>query len=71
MVMRQNGTAHDGKVCIGAQEVMREELNEIKKLYKGCSLDLHRYMLAAENDTVLIIIYIRRILEEPVCLIDL
>ena len=71
MVVGQNGTAHDRKIRIGAQEIVGEQLDEIEELYKGRSLDLHGHMLAAENDTVLVIVHIGRILEKPVCLIDL
>ena len=48
---------------------MRELLYEIKQLTEGRMLNLHRHMLRVKYDAVLIIIYIRRILEAPATLI--
>ena len=70
MVVGQNRTAHDRKIRIGSQEIMGEQLDEIEELHEGGSLDLHGHMLTAENNAVLVIIHIGRILEKPVCLID-
>ena len=70
MVVGQNRTAYDRKIRIGSQEIMGEQLDEIEELHEGGSLDLHGHMLTAENDAVLVIIHIGRILEKPVCLID-
>ena len=44
---------------------MRELLYKIKQLAEGIVIDLHRHMLSVKHDTVLIVIYIRRILESP------
>ena len=49
---------------------MRELLYEIKQLTEGRMLDFHRHMLRVKYDAVLIIIYIRRILESPLAAID-
>lgn len=49
---------------------MRELLYEIKQLTEGRMLNLHRHMLRVKYDAVLIIIYIRRILESPRSIID-
>ena len=65
MVVAENGSAYDWKICIGAQEVMRKCLYKIKQFHKSCPLDLHRCMLTVENDTVLIVIHIWRILKSP------
>ena len=65
MVMAENGSAYDRQVCIGAQEVMWKCLYKIKQFHKGRTLDLHRCMLTVENDAVLIVIHVWRILESP------
>ena len=70
MVMAQDRTANDRKVCIGTKEIMREKFHKIKQLDKRISLDLHRCMLAVEHDAVLIVIHIWRILESPRCIVD-
>ena len=44
---------------------MRELLYKIKELAKRGMLDFHRNMLRIKNDAMLIVIYIRRILEAP------
>ena len=49
---------------------MRELLYEIKQLTEGRMLDLHRHMLRVKYDAVLIIIYIRRILESPLAAVN-
>ena len=49
---------------------MWKQFDKIKQLDKCISLDLHRGMFAVKHDTVLIVIYIRRILESPWCIID-
>lgn len=61
--MAQDGTAHNGKVCIGSQEIVWELLNEVKQLPEGRLIYLHGNMPAIKHDAVFIVIYIRRILE--------
>ena len=61
--MGQDGASHDGKVGVGAQEIVGELLYKIKQLHKGAPVDLHGHMLLIEHDAVLIIIYIGGILE--------
>ena len=66
MIVGKNGTADNGKVRVGAQEIVGEPLHKIKQLHKRIPVDLHRRMGAVENDAVLIIINIGGILESPV-----
>ena len=49
---------------------MRELCHEIQKFSESCALDLHRCVFGIEYDAVLIVIYIRRILEKPVTVVD-
>ena len=49
---------------------MRELFYKIKQLGKCRPVDLHRNMLSVKYDAVLIIIYIRRILESPFSSVD-
>ena len=49
---------------------MWELLHKIKQLSEGSALDLHRGMVRVEYDAVLVVVNIRRILEEPVTLVD-
>ena len=65
MFVRQNAAAHDGKVCVRAEEVVRELLDERKQLIKRRAVDDHRRVLSVHHDRVFIIIDIRRILEAP------
>ena len=44
---------------------MRELPYKVQKLVKGCLFNLHRHMLRIKHNAVLIIIYIRGILESP------
>ena len=65
MVMRKDRAAHDGKVGVGAEEIMGKQLDEIQELNKGGAIDLHGRVLTRKRDTVLVIIYIGRILQIP------
>ena len=49
---------------------MRELCDKVQKLSEGCTLDLHWCVLSVKYDAVLVVIYIRRILEEPVTIVD-
>ena len=49
---------------------MREELHKIEELAEGSLLDLHGCMFAIEDDTVLIEIHVRRILEAPLGIVN-
>ena len=70
MVVGQNGAAHDGKIRVGAQEIVGEQLHEVKQLHEGILLDLHRRVLAVEHDAVLVVIHVGRILETPGAVVD-
>ena len=49
---------------------MRELLHEIKQLSEGSALDLHRCVVCVEHNAVLVVVNVRRILEEPVAMVD-
>ena len=68
--MRQNRAAYNGQVCIGAHKIVRELLDEIQQLAEGCRFNFHRSMLRIEHNAVLIVVYVRRILHEPVAVIN-
>ena len=68
--MAQDRSAHDRQIRIGTDEIMRELLHEIKQLAECIMLDLHRNMLCVKYDAVLVVIYIRGILESPAAPVD-
>ena len=70
MIVAQNRTSNNREICIRTHEIVRELRHKIQKLPKGRTLNLHRCMLCIEHDTVLVVVYIWRILEEPVTLVD-
>ena len=65
MVMVQDGTAHNGQIRIGPQEVVRELFHKAEQPLKGAPGNLHGHMLAVENDAMLRVIQVRRVLEKP------
>ena len=65
MIVRKNGTSHDGQIRVRADEIMRELPQKIKQFPECSAVDLHRNVAAVQDDAVLIIIDIRRILESP------
>ena len=68
--MRKDGSAYDRQVSVRAYEVVRELTDKVEQLGEACPVYLHRRMLAVEADAVLIIVNIRRILQEPVRPVD-
>ena len=66
MLMRQDRTADDRKIRIGADRIMREEGDELEKPLKCMNVDLHRDVLSREDDAVLIVVDVRGVLHEPV-----
>ena len=66
VVVCQNRTANDGQIGIRAEEIVRKLLHKIKQLAERALVNLHRHMLAAEHNAVLIVVHIRRILQKPI-----
>ena len=64
MVVAQDRAAHDGQIRVGPRRIVGELAHEIQKLHKGVLVDLHRDMLFIEDNAVLIVIYVGRILQE-------
>ena len=66
MVVAEDGTAYDGKVCVGTKKIVRELLDKIKQLLvKVLPVNLHGDMLAVEDDAVLVVIDIGGVLKAP------
>ena len=65
MIVAEDRTTNNRQICIGTHEIMRELLYKGKQLLEGLMLDLHWNMLAVKYDTMLVVIYIWRILESP------
>ena len=68
--MRQDRTAHNRQIRVGAQEVVGEQPDEIEQLDKGVLLDLHGNVLSVKHDTVLVIIYVWGILKAPPAVVN-
>ena len=65
MLMAEDGAAHNWKVCVGADEIVRQHCHKIQQLLKAGPVNAHRRMLRAQADAVLIVIHIGRILQIP------
>lgn len=65
MVVGQDRPTHNGKIRIGAYKVMRKLSDEIQHFAEAGVVDLHRRMFGIKDDAVLLIVYIRRILQKP------
>ena len=65
MLMGEYRTADDRKIGVGAQHIVRELLNEIKQLVENAVVDHHGDVVLIEHYTVLVVISIGGILEEP------
>ena len=65
VVVRQNRAAHNGKIGVRADEIMREHADKIKKLSERSVVDLHRNVLFGKGDTMLVVVNVGRILQIP------
>gem|GEM_PF-5632468 len=65
VVMREDGTADDREVCIRAEEVVRQNRHEVQEVLEAAAADLHRDVLAIQDDAVLVVVRVRAVLHEP------
>ena len=65
MLVIENRAAHDREVAVAADEIMREEIDEIEKASESPRGYFHRHVLLVKEDAVLVIVNIRGILEIP------
>src|SRR5574344_2632224 len=65
MLMVENRTADNRKIAVAADEEMREKINEIHEGFQSLRSDGHRNVLMIENDAMMRIIDVRRILKVP------
>ena len=65
MLVAQDRPAHDRQIRIGTHHIMGELAHKIEQFPECAAVDLHRYMLPVENDAVLIVVNIGRILHVP------
>ena len=56
MLVSQYGAAHDRQVGVGADEVVRELLDEIKQLAEGAAVYDHRRVALVEEYAVLVVV---------------
>ena len=66
MLMGQDRTADDRQVRVGSDEVVRQDLDELKQPAEGHWIDLHRHMILFQQDAVLLIVGVRAVLQIPV-----
>ena len=64
--MAEDRAADDRQIGIRADEVVGEERDEVEQAAEGRAVDLHRAVLGAERDAVLVIVDIGGILQKPV-----
>ncbi|CUN61823.1 Uncharacterised protein [Collinsella aerofaciens] len=71
VVVRQNRAAHDGQVGVGANKVVREQVDKVEQAGQTLAVHVHRAMLGAHGNAVLVKIRIRAVLEAPALAIKL
>ena len=71
VVVRQNRTAHDGQVGIGAYKVVREQVHKIEQARQALAVNVHRAMLGAHGNAVLVKVRVRAVLEAPALAVEL
>ena len=70
MVVAENRAADNRQIGIGAEEIVREQRDEVEQLAESGAVDLHRGMLAVEGDAMLVVINIGRVLQIPLRIVD-
>ena len=65
MVVAEDGTTYDGKVCVGTKKIVREQFDKIKQSGEGVPVNFHGDMLAIEDDAVFVVIDIGGVLKAP------
>ena len=71
VVVRQNRAAHDGQVGVGADKVVREQVHKIEQAGQPLAVDVHRTMLGAHGNAVLVKVRVRAVLEAPTLAVEL
>ena len=71
VVVRQNRAAHDGQVGVGANKVVREQVHKIEQAGETLAVNVHRAMLGAHGNAVLVKVRVRAVLEAPTLAIKL
>ena len=59
MLMGQNAAAHNGKVRVRAEEIVRKLLDKAEKFIKGSPVNDHRCVLGVHHNGMLVVIDIR------------
>ena len=70
VVVAQDRAADDGQVGVRAEEVVRELPDEVEEFAERRAVDLHGHVFTVQDDAVLVVVDIRRVLEAPVALVD-
>ena len=70
MIVAQDRPAHNRQIGVRPDIVMWELLYKIKQFPEGGLVDLHRHMLAVEQNAVLVVINVGRVLEKPTASVD-
>ena len=71
VVVRQNRAAHDGQVGVGANKVVREQVDKVEQAGQPLAVDVHRTMLGAHGNAVLVKVRVRAVLEAPALAVEL
>ena len=71
VVVRQNRAAHDGQVGVGADKVVREQVHKVEQTGETLAIDVHRTMLGAHGNAMLVKVRVRAVLEAPALAVEL
>ena len=71
VVVRQNRAAHDGQVGIRADKVVREQVHKVEQTGEALAIHVHRTMLGAHGNAMLVKVRVRAVLEAPALAVEL
>ena len=71
VIVPENRASHDRQIGVAADEVVREQVDEIEQTGKRRPVDVHRPVLPAHRDAVLVVIGVRAIPHAPLLAADL
>ena len=70
VVVGEDRTAHDGKISVGADEVVGELIDKVKHARKAVVGDAHGHVLVVEHDAVLAVVEVGGILHVPALAVE-
>ena len=71
VVVREDRATHDRQVGVGPDEVVRQQVDEVEQAAQRLLVDVHRAMVGAHRDAVLVEVGVGAVLQAPALAVEL